>query len=52
MARPALARSVRGGVLLDGFLAVGLLLLGGFALDRLGLTLGEIVRGASQFFGS
>jgi hypothetical protein len=38
-------------VLLDGVVAVGLVLLGGFALDRLGISFEEIVRGAARFFG-
>jgi Sec-independent protein translocase protein TatA len=47
-----LRSSRRGGVLLDAVLAVALLLLGAFALDRMGVHFGEIVRGARQFFSS
>ena len=43
-------RSPRGGALLDGIVALSLVLLGAFALDRLGLTFGEILAGARQFF--
>jgi hypothetical protein len=43
-------RSQRGGVLLDGVLGLSLILLGAFALDRLGLHFGEILNGARQFF--
>jgi hypothetical protein len=41
----------RGGVLLDFVLVVALVLLGAFALDYLGVTFSEIVRGAAHFFG-
>jgi len=45
------ARSRRGGVLLDAVLALGVVLVGAFALNEFGLTFAEIVRGASRFFG-
>ncbi len=45
-------RSVRGGVLLDAVLVLGLVLLAAFALDRLGLSFGEILHGARQFFNA
>jgi hypothetical protein len=42
--------SPRGGALLDGIVGLSLVLLGAFALDRMGLTFGEILSGARQFF--
>jgi hypothetical protein len=48
-------RSLRGarraGVLLDLVLATGIVLVGAFVLYSFGLTLGELVHGAGQFFG-
>jgi len=41
----------RGGVLLDAFLSLALLILGAFALESMGLTFGQILHGAAQFFG-
>jgi hypothetical protein len=38
-------------VLLDLVVATALVLLGAFALDRLGIHLGEILVGARHFFG-
>jgi len=43
-------RERRGGALLDGVLSLSLVLLGAFALDRLGISFGEILHGARQFF--
>lgn len=45
-------RSDRAGVLLDAVLVLGLVLLGAFALDRLGISFGEILHGARQFFNA
>jgi len=45
-----LHRSQRGGVLLDAVVALGLLLLAGFALSHLGFTFSEVVSGARHFF--
>lgn len=45
------ARSSRGGVLIDAVLALGLLLLAAFALERIGISFEEILRGALRFFG-
>jgi hypothetical protein len=44
-------RSSRGGVLLDGVLALGVVLVGAFAFAHFGLTFSEILRGAGEFFG-
>jgi hypothetical protein len=44
-------RSHRGGVLLDGVLALGVVLVGAFALSHFGLTFSEILQGAGRFFG-
>jgi hypothetical protein len=41
----------RGGVLLDFVLVVGLVLLGAFALDLVGVTFVQILHGAAHFFG-
>jgi hypothetical protein len=41
----------RGGVVLDLILGVGLVLLGAFLLGLLGVSFGEILRGAGRFFG-
>ncbi len=45
------ARSSRGGVLLDAVLALGLILLAAFALERVGISFGEILHSAFHFFG-
>jgi hypothetical protein len=42
-------RSVRGGVALDVVLAIGLVLLAGFALNRIGVTLPEVLTGFRHF---
>ncbi len=44
-------RSQRAGVLLDLVVASGLVLVGAFALYSIGITFGELVHGASRFFG-
>jgi hypothetical protein len=44
-------RGTRGGVLLDGVLALGIVLVGAFALAHVGLTFREVLSGAEQFFG-
>ncbi|HTP53391.1 MAG TPA: hypothetical protein VML94_00265 [Thermoplasmata archaeon] len=44
-------RSVRGGVLLDAVVSLGVVLVGAFALYHFGLTFSQILRGASGFFG-
>ncbi|MCI4365990.1 MAG: hypothetical protein L3K10_08070 [Thermoplasmata archaeon] len=44
-------RSERGGVLLDGVLALGLFLLFAYALDRVGITLPQLLAGAHRFIG-
>lgn len=41
----------RGGVVLDLVLALGLILLGAFALHQLGYSFHQILVGAEQFFG-
>jgi hypothetical protein len=45
------ARTQRGGVLLDVVLAVGLIILVAFVLDEIGISFGEILQRAAQFFG-
>jgi hypothetical protein len=42
----------RGGVVLDLVLAVALILVGAYALDRVGLSFGELLLGARHFFGA
>jgi hypothetical protein len=44
-------RNRRGGLLLDGVLAVILVLLGSYALYALGFTFAEILHGSARFFG-
>jgi len=41
----------RGGVLLDTVLSFGLVILGAYALNSMGLTFGELLHGALRFFG-
>jgi hypothetical protein len=45
------ARRERGGVALDVVVGAGLILLTAFALDRVGISFGEILSGAGRFFG-
>jgi hypothetical protein len=47
----SLRQNANGGILLDLVLAVALILLGTFVLSLLGVTFGEILQGARQFFG-
>jgi len=42
-------RSVRGGVVLDVVVAIGLILLTGFALERLGVSLPQLLSGFRHF---
>jgi hypothetical protein len=42
-------RSLRGGVLLDAVLALGLGMIAAFALDRLGVTLPILLTGVRHF---
>ncbi|HTW39247.1 MAG TPA: hypothetical protein VMF04_00050 [Thermoplasmata archaeon] len=51
LSRPRLRRSRTGGVLLDLVVATALVLLGAFALDRLGIHFSELLVGARHFFG-
>jgi hypothetical protein len=51
MTRRSLARSVRGGVVLDLVVAVGLVLLAAFALESIGITWGDLVHSVARFFG-
>jgi hypothetical protein len=44
-------RNRRGGVLLDFVIAIGLILLASFFLYSVGITLGDLLRGAAHFFG-
>ncbi|MGA8302777.1 MAG: hypothetical protein WA691_08595 [Thermoplasmata archaeon] len=41
----------RGGVLLDGVLAIAFVLVGAFALESVGITFHVLLHGASRFFG-
>ena len=41
----------RGGVLLDIVLALGLILIGAFLLNAMGLSFHSILHGAERFFG-
>jgi hypothetical protein len=51
MTRRSLARSVRGGVVLDLVVALGLVLLAAFALESIGITWADLLRSAARFFG-
>jgi hypothetical protein len=42
--------STRGGVLLDGVLALGMIVIGAFVLAHFGFTFSELVGGAARFF--
>ena len=44
-------RSPRGGLLLDGVLVLAIVLIGAYALNRLGVSFSELVQGAQHFFG-
>jgi hypothetical protein len=44
-------RSSRGGLLLDAILGLAVILIGAYALDRLGITFGDLLNGVRQFFG-
>jgi hypothetical protein len=44
-------RSIRGGILLDAVLAIGVVLLGAFVLAHFGVTFSQVIGGAQQFFG-
>ncbi|HTT72835.1 MAG TPA: hypothetical protein VMG99_01605 [Thermoplasmata archaeon] len=46
-----LHRDRRGGVVLDLIVGAALVLLGAFVLASAGITLGELLHGAGQFFG-
>jgi hypothetical protein len=50
MRRPSLRSGQRGGVLLDAIVGLSLILLGAFALDRMGFHFATILAGARQFF--
>jgi hypothetical protein len=41
----------RGGLLLDAVLSLGLVLLGAYALDSLGISFAHLLHGALHFFG-
>jgi hypothetical protein len=41
----------RGGVILDLVLALGLVLLGAYGLETIGISFHEILHGALRFFG-
>jgi hypothetical protein len=49
--RRRLRRSPRGGILLDLLIGTALILVGAFALDRMGIHFTEIWVGARHFFG-
>jgi hypothetical protein len=51
MERRTLRTNRRGGVLLDAVLAIALVVLGAFALNAVGISLGDLLHGAAQFFG-
>jgi hypothetical protein len=42
-------RSIRGGVLLDGVVALGLFVLAAYALYRVGITLPMLIGGVRHF---
>lgn len=46
-----LRHSVRGGVVLDLFIAFGLIVLMAFVLVSLGISFHELMRGVERFFG-
>jgi hypothetical protein len=41
----------RGGVLLDAVVSIGLILLGAYALESVGISFGQLLHGALRFFG-
>lgn len=45
------SRQIRGGVLLDAVVVLALILVGAFALESVGISFHELVRGAESFFG-
>jgi len=47
----SLPRNHRGGVLLDAVVVLGLVLIGAWMLQSVGLSFGELVHGAARFFG-
>jgi hypothetical protein len=49
--RRHLRRDSRGGVVLDLVIATALVLLGAFALSRLGISFAQVWIGARHFFG-
>lgn len=46
-----LRRNQRAGVLLDAVLSLAFVIVGAFVLESVGLSLGELLRGAMRFFG-
>jgi hypothetical protein len=44
-------RSTRAGVVLDLVVAVGLILIGAFVLEAVGITWADLLSGAARFFG-
>jgi len=44
-------RNQQGGALLDGVLSLGIVLVGAFCLESLGISFSELVHGALRFFG-
>ena len=51
MPRVRRIRNRRGGVLLDGVLSVGVVLVGAFLLESVGITFADLLHGALRFFG-
>lgn len=51
MTRRSFVRSIRGGIVLDLVVAVGLVLLATFVLTAVGITWSDLVNGFVRFFG-
>jgi hypothetical protein len=44
-------RNRQGGVILDSVLSLGIVLVGAFCLESLGISFSELLHGALRFFG-
>ena len=51
MTRRKLQRSIRGGIVLDLVLAVGLVLIAAFLLESIGISWSDLVQSFVRFFG-
>ncbi len=51
MMRRNFQRSIRGGIVLDLVLAVGLVLIAAFLLESIGISWADLVHAFARFFG-